>query len=110
MAYDVELSDRLRAGLSTEPDVTEKRMFGGLAFMVAGHLAVAAGHHGGLLLRVDPTRQEAVLADPRVSSTVMGRRSMRGWLHVDVDDSVSEADLLAWLRQAVVFVRSLPPH
>jgi TfoX/Sxy family transcriptional regulator of competence genes len=109
MAYDEELADRLRARLSAEPDVTERRMFGGLAFLVAGHLAVAAGNHGGLLLRADPASRETLLADPRVGTSVMGGRTMRGWLHVDVDGSVTGTDLHRWVDQAVGFVRSLPP-
>lgn len=110
MAYDDELADRLRARLSSEPDMTEKRMFGGLAFMVAGHLVVAAGNHGGLLLRADPSALPELLADSRVSPFVMRGKPMSGWLHVDVDDLVDDDDLHPWVDQGTAFARSLPPR
>lgn len=110
MAYDVELADRLRARLSSQADVTEKRMFGGLAFLVAGRMAVAAGGHGGLLLRADPVMLSELLADPRISPSVMRGRSMSGWVHVEVDDAVTDADLHLWVDQGAAFARSLPPR
>lgn len=108
MAYDSDLADRLRASLSAEPDVGEKSMFGGLAFLVAGHLAVSAGNRGGLLLRSHPDARADLLADPRITPFVMRGRPLAGWLHVDVDDEVSEEELRGWVDQAVAFVRSLP--
>src|SRR3712207_5925630 len=66
MAYDVDLSDRAREALRAEPGVSERRMFGGLAFLVGGHMAVAASSHGGLLLRVDPQRTDEYLDEPHV--------------------------------------------
>ena len=110
MAYDVDLADQVRARLSSEPDVTERRMFGGLAFLVAGHLAVSASGRGGLLVRADPANCDVLLADPRVAPFVMHGRPMRGWLHVDVDGSVPEQDLHGWLEHGVGFARSLPPR
>jgi hypothetical protein len=110
MAYDVDLADRLRALLSGEPDVVEKRMFGGLAFLVAGHLAVSVSGQGGLLLRVDPTQSEALLADPRIRPFEMRGRELAGWLHLDVDDAVSEDELRSWVDLGVVMARSLPPR
>lgn len=110
MAYDVELADRLRALLSVEAGVSEKRMFGGLAFLVDGHMAVAAGNHGGLLLRADPAALPELLAEPRIEPFVMRGRPMQGWVHVDVDDSVSDEDLHRWVDQGAAFSRSLPPR
>jgi hypothetical protein len=110
MAYDLDLADRLRALLSSEPEVVEKRMFGGLAFLVAGHMAVSASGQGGLLLRVDPGQSDVLTEDPRVSPFEMGGRSMAGWLHVEVDDSVSEDDLGRWVQLGVAVARSLPPR
>ena len=110
MTYDLELADRLRERLSSEPDLTERRMFGGLAFLVAGHLAVSASGHGGLLVRCDPGDQEALEADPRVGPFVMHGRAMIGWVHVDVDASVGDADLDGWLDHGLAFARSLPPR
>ncbi|WP_375426081.1 TfoX/Sxy family protein [uncultured Friedmanniella sp.] len=108
MAFDTELADRLRARLSAQPGVSEKRMFGGLAFLVDGHLAVAAGNHGGLLLRADPAVLTELLEDPRISTSVMGDRTMRGWLHVEADESVSDDDLHGWVDGAAAYARSLP--
>jgi hypothetical protein len=110
MAYDLELADRLRALLSAEPDVVEKRMFGGLAFLVAGHLAVSASGQGGLLLRVDPAQCDALLEDPRASPFEMRGKSMTGWLHVNADESLSEDELGRWVGLGVAVARSLPPR
>jgi hypothetical protein len=110
MAYDLDLADRLREVLSGEPDVVEKRMFGGLAFLVAGHLAVSASGQGGLLLRVDPARSDALTVDPRLRPFEMRGRSMSGWLHVDVDESVSDEELGSWVDLGVAMARSLPPR
>jgi len=110
MAYDIDLADRLRALLSSEPDVTEKRMFGGLAFLVAGRMAVAASGQSGLLLRVDPSERDALCEDPRARPFEMRGRPMAGWLHVDVDDSLDEEELSQWVDQGVAVARSLPPR
>ena len=109
MAYDVDLADRLREILASESAVVEKRMFGGLAFMVAGHMAVSASSQGGLLLRVDPAQSETLLGDPRASLFAMGGREMAGWLRVDIDESVSDEELRRWARHGVEYARSLPP-
>jgi hypothetical protein len=109
MAYDVDLADRIRARLSAEPDVTEKQMFGGLAFLVGGHLAVSASGRGGLLLRVEPEEQEALLEDRRAGPFVMRGREMTGWLHVDLEDA-SEVELGRWVDRGVAVARSLPPR
>lgn len=114
MAYDVDMADRLREILAGEPDVVEKAMFGGLAFLVAGHLTVTASSRGGLLLRVDPARVDALLADPRASRAVMRGREMTGWLRVDLGtdpdpDAAADADLRRWVGEGVGHVRTLPP-
>ena len=82
MSYDLVLADRVRDVLADEPGVTEKKMFGGLAFLVGGHMAVAASGQGGLLLRADPARAEELLDGDAVTRFEMGGRSMAGWLHV----------------------------
>ena len=110
MAYDTDLADRLRALLSGEPDVTEKRMFGGLAFLVAGRMAVAASGQSGLLLRVDPGERDALTEDPRARPFEMRGRPMAGWLHVEIDDSVTEDELRWWVDHGVAVARSLPPR
>lgn len=108
VAYDVELADRLRQILAGEPGIVEKRMFGGLAFLVDGHLAVGASGQGGLLLRVDPVQTDDLLGDPRASRMVMRGRAMDGWLRVDVDASTSEEELHRWVGCGVGYARSLP--
>ena len=110
MAYDLELAERLRQRLGGQPGVTEKRMFGGLAFLVAGHLAVSASGRGGLLVRCDAGDQEALQQDPRVGPFVMHGRPMTGWVHVDVDGFVADEDLDGWLDHGLAFARSLPPR
>ncbi len=112
MAHDPELADRLRERLAAEPDVTQKRMFGGLAFLAGGRLAVAAGGQGGLLVRCDPRDQDALQQDPRVTPFVMRGRPMTGWVHVDVDvdETVTDEDLDGWLDHGLAFARSLPPR
>lgn len=107
MAYDVELADRLRAILSAE-EVTEKRMFGGLAFLLGTRLAVSASGSGGLLVRVDPDRMEELLADPRTSRFSMHGREMTGWLRVELDADAPEEELGRWVGIGLGRARSLP--
>jgi hypothetical protein len=109
VAYDLEVAEHLRELLAGEPDVVEKRMFGGLAFLVAGHMAVTASGKGGLLLRVDPARTEELLADRRAGRFVMRGREMDGWLRVDVDPQTPDDELNRWVRLGVDYVRTLPP-
>ena len=109
MAYDEILADRLRELLSGEPGLSEKRMFGGLAFLVKGHMAVCASSQGGLLLRVDPEQTDILVTDPRAERFVMRGREMNGWLRVDVDAHLSDADLRRWVRHGLDHVRALPP-
>jgi hypothetical protein len=107
VAYDLELADRLRDHLGHEPGVVEKRMFGGLAFLVDGRMAVSAAGRGGLLLRVDPAQSDALLADQRATRFVMQGREMGGWLHIDIDAAVSEDELGRWVDHGVGYARSL---
>lgn len=109
MAYDHDLANRLRECLQGEAGVTEKRMFGGLAFLVDGNLAVSASGKGGLLLRVDPARAESLLADSQVERAVMGGRTMSGWLRVAPDLVRTSRQLSRWVRVGVSCARSLPP-
>jgi hypothetical protein len=108
MAYDRELAERIRAALGAQA-ADEKAMFGGLAFLVGGHMSVAAGGQGGLLVRVDPEQSDALLAEPGVAEFAMGnRRPMRGWLRVNAD-VLDDATLARWVDRAVSYARSLPP-
>jgi hypothetical protein len=105
--YDEDLAHRLRESLAGQPDLHEKRMFGGLAFLLAGHMAVAAGSRGALMVRVDPDRAEDLLADPRATRMVMNGRELAGWLLVDLGADDSDVD--RWVGVGVEFVRGLPP-
>lgn len=109
VTYDVDLALRLRELLAGEPGVTEKRMFGGLAFMVAGHMAVSASGQGGVLLRVDPAESETLIADSRASRFVMRGREMSGWLRIDIDASATDDELNRWIEHGVRYATSLPP-
>jgi TfoX/Sxy family transcriptional regulator of competence genes len=109
MPYDADLTDRLREILAGQPGIVEKRMFGGVAFLMDGHMAVGASSKGGLLLRVDPARTESLLADPRAEPFEMRGRPMSGWLRVDIDSSASDDELSQWVEHGLAYVRTLPP-
>lgn len=108
MAYDVELADRIRAVVQDEPGLTEQRMFGGLAFLMRGNMAVAASSQGGLLLRVDPAQTELLISEPHVRRFEMRGRAMNGWLRVDADAVETDEKLRRWVGQGVDYARSLP--
>ena len=105
MAYDEDLADRIRSLVGPEPGVSEMRMFGGLAFLINGNMAVAASGQGGLLLRVDPASTAALLAEPGAAPFVMRGREMDGWLRVDPPAGTLEE----WVARGVTYARSLPP-
>lgn len=109
MAYDEELADRVREQLAERADVTETRMFGGLAFMVAGHMTVAASRTGGLLARVDPADAERLMATTDAEPMEMGGRSMAGWLRVPAGSVRTKAQLTKWIKLATTYVATLPP-
>ena len=108
MAYDEDLADRLRELLAGEADLTEKKMFGGLAFLVGAKLAVAASGQGGLMVRVDPARSANLVATTNVHPVEMRGRAMQGWLRVDLEDVRSKRQLAEWVSLAVTYARSLP--
>ena len=109
MAYDEELADRIRRVVEGEPGLTEKRMFGGLGFLIDGHLAVSASGQGGMLLRCDPAETESLVAGPAVSRFQMRGREMDGWLHVETEAVESDDALASWVARGVAYARSLPP-
>lgn len=108
MAYDEGLADRLREILTGEPGLSERKMFGGLAFLVHGNMAVAASSEGGLLLQVAPERTEELLGEPHTSSFVMRDREMRGWLRVQPAGVVADEDLERWAEVGAGYARTLP--
>ena len=109
MPYDVALSDRIRATLEGEEGLTEKRMFGGLAFMINGNMAVGASSQGGALLRVDPELTEELVGEPGATRFIMRGREMDGWLRIDGTALETENDLERWVALGVGYARSLPP-
>ena len=109
MAYDEALAGRIRELVVEEPAVAEKKMFGGLAFLVGGNMAIAASGQGGLLVRVDPDESAALVARSGASVAVMRGRPMPGWLRVEADDVKTRKALSAWVRRGVTFAKTLPP-
>lgn len=108
MAYDVDLAERIRELVAIEPDVTEKKMFGGLAFLIGGNMAVAASGQGGLLVRVDPRRSDSLIASSPATKMVMRGRAMDGWLRMAPEHLRTKRQLSRWVRLGVAFARSLP--
>ena len=109
MAYDEDLADRIRELLGTESGVEEKRMFGGLSFLIDGNMAVAASGHGGLMVRVPPQQTEKLLARDHVTPMMMAGRETRGWLRVSHDGVKTKRQLQPWVRRGVDYAKSLPP-
>ena len=109
MAYDEDLADRIRSVISDRHAVTEKRMFGGLAFLVNGRMAVSASGQGGLLLRVDPGETESVVREDGVTRFEMRGRAMDGWVRVDPSATVSDQALTRWVQVGMAYAGSLPP-
>ena len=108
MGYDRELADDIRDLLGGEPGVSEQRMFGGLAFLINGNMAVAASAQGGLLVRVDPAETEALTGNEWVTPMVMRGREMRGWLRVDTSVAAAADRLEEWVARGSAYARSLP--
>ncbi|BCK53649.1 TfoX/Sxy family protein [Nocardia wallacei] len=110
MAYDEELADRIRDLLGPAlPETVEKKMFGGLAFLVGGNMAVAASGKGGLMVRVDPDEAAGLADGEHVAPMVMGGRSMRNWLRVDSEVVADDDALDQWIQRGVAYARGLPP-
>ena len=109
MAYDDALASRIRALLGDDPGVTEQRMFGGLAFLAGGNMAVAVSGQGGLMVRVEPGETEALLGEPGASEFEMKGRPMKGWLRVDAAAVDDDAVLERWAERGLSYAGSLPP-
>jgi TfoX/Sxy family transcriptional regulator of competence genes len=108
MAYDEELADRIRELVAGEKGLTEKKMFGGLAFLIGGNMAVAASGQGGILVRVDPGATDKLLSTTTAAPMVMRGRSMDGWLRVDSEYVRERRQLKRWVDRGVTYARSLP--
>lgn len=109
MAYDEALAGRVRDELRGEPGVTERKMFGGLGFMVDGHMAVAAGSTGDLMVRADPDSATQWLEEEGVRPMEMRGRPMTGWLLVSTAALDDDAALATWVGRGATYARSLPP-
>jgi len=109
VAYDEELAGRIRALLGGRDDLTEKEMFGGLAFLLSGNMAVAASGQGGILVRVDPEESDELVASTAAEPMEMRGRQMAGWLRVDTADVAADDELAAWVDRGATYAASLPP-
>jgi TfoX/Sxy family transcriptional regulator of competence genes len=108
MAYDKELAERIRGLVAGEDGVTEMKMFGGLAFVIQGNMAVAASGQGGILVRVDPAASEKLVSATKAEPMVMRGRAMEGWLRVAAEHVREKRQLARWVERGVTYARSLP--
>ena len=108
MAYDEALADRIRQLIAGEPALTEQKMFGGLAFLIGGNMAIAASGQGGVLVHVDPDESDQLVAKTKAYPMEMRGREMKGWLRVDSEDVRTKAQLTKWVDLGTAYARSLP--
>jgi TfoX/Sxy family transcriptional regulator of competence genes len=108
MAYDEELAERIRDLLVVEADLTEQKMFGGLAFLLGGNMAVCVSGNGGILVRTDPAEREHLLASTAAFPVEMGGRTMNGFVRVEADDVGTEQELATWVERGATYARTLP--
>jgi TfoX N-terminal domain len=109
MAYDEALAQRIRDLIGPDPELTEKKMFGGLAFLIRGHLAVSASGQGGIMLRADPGQSDELTAKTAATVAVMRGREMPGWLRVSAGEVATDDELFPWVEIGIAYARSLPP-
>jgi TfoX/Sxy family transcriptional regulator of competence genes len=109
VAYDEDLADRIRELIAGEDSVSEQKMFGGLAFLVNGNMAIAASGGGGVLVRTDPAESDAIVAKTNAGLMVMRGKEMRGWLRVGAEDVRTKRQLAKWVGIGTAYARSLPP-
>jgi TfoX/Sxy family transcriptional regulator of competence genes len=109
MAYDEDLANRIRELIAVEDGLTEKKMFGGLAFLIDGNMSVGVSGTGGLMVRIDPAETDTLVAKPHAQPFEMRGRPMQGWLRVDADGVRTKRQLEPWVRRGVTYARSLPP-
>jgi TfoX/Sxy family transcriptional regulator of competence genes len=108
VAYNEDLADRIRELVAGESDMNEQTMFGGLAFLISGNMAVAASGQGGLLVRVDPAESDVIMARTNARPMEMRGRAMRGWLRVEDQDVRTKRQLAKWVGLGTTYARSLP--
>jgi TfoX/Sxy family transcriptional regulator of competence genes len=108
MTYDERLADRILQQLEGDPRLRQKKMFGGLAFLIDGKMAIAASAQGGVLVRVDPAESDRLLDTTRAELAVMRGRPMPGWLRVAPEHLVTKRQLTQWVQRGVNYAGSLP--
>jgi TfoX/Sxy family transcriptional regulator of competence genes len=108
MPYDEDLADRIRELVATDSGLTEKKMFGGLAFLIGGNMAVAASGQGGVMVRVDPAQSDTLVETTNARIVVMRGRPMQGWLRVDAEHLRAKRQLARWVELGTKYARSLP--
>lgn len=109
MPYDEDLAERIRELLATEDGVVEKKMFGGLSFLIGGHMAIGASGQGGIMARVEPGQTASLLEKTAAVPMVMRGKELDGWVRVGADDVRTKRQLQTWVTRAVRYARSLPP-
>lgn len=109
MAYDEELAERIRDVLGVAPDTSERKMFGGLAFLFGGHMGVVVMREGGLMIRMAPAAAAELVDDIHVAPMVMQGRELDGWLRVQAAALAEDAGLAEWVERGARFARTLPP-
>jgi TfoX/Sxy family transcriptional regulator of competence genes len=108
VAYDEELAGRIREEIDDDSDLTEKKMFGGLGFLIGGNMAIGASGQGGLLVRVDPEESDALVETTSARPMEMRGREMKGWLRVDAEEVLTREALAEWVDRGTAYARSLP--
>ncbi len=108
MAYDEELADRIRELVGSEPDLSEQKMFGGLAFLIGGNMAIAASGQGGVLVRVGSGQSDTLVETTKARLMEMRGRQMQGWLRVDPENVRTKRQLAKWVELGTSYARSLP--
>jgi TfoX/Sxy family transcriptional regulator of competence genes len=108
VAYDEELAGRIRELIGKEPKLTEQKMFGGLAFLIGGNMAIAASGQGGILVHVDPAESAALAMKTDAYPMEMRGRTMKGWLRVDGEHVRTKRQLAKWVELGADYARSLP--
>lgn len=109
MAYDEVLAARIRDLIGPDPELTEKKMFGGLAFLIRGHMAISASGQGGVLVHVPPERSADLMATSTATVAVMRGREMPGWLRVGAADVATDEELSPWVELGIAHARAQPP-
>ena len=109
MAYDRELAERIRQLIGSDPELTEKKMFGGLAFLIRGNMAIAASSQGGAMVRVDPAQSDALVATAKATFVNMRGRDVPGWLRIGSANLRTDDQLAPWVEISIRYARSLPP-